>query len=62
LAADQSKQTELQDLATQFEAFQQAKNTEHQIMVQKTIQLETDVDTLKRQLGQLVVLIKKRLA
>jgi hypothetical protein len=44
-----------------FQAFEQTKNTQHQAMVEKTIQLETDVDTLKKQLGQLVVLIKKRL-
>jgi CheY-like chemotaxis protein len=62
VATDRANQTKLQDLTATFEAFQQAKNGEHQAMVEKTIKLETDVDTLKKQLGQLIVLIKKRLA
>jgi CheY-like chemotaxis protein len=62
VATDRANQTKLQDLTATFEAFQQAKNGEHQAMFEKTIKLETDVDTLKKQLGQLIVLIKKRLA
>jgi CheY-like chemotaxis protein len=58
----QSQQTELQDLIARFEAEQQSKDAQHQATVQKTIELETEVDTLKKQLGQLIVLIKKRLA
>jgi CheY-like chemotaxis protein len=62
LAAGQSQRTELQDLAAQFEAFQQTKSTAHQPTIEKVIQLETEVDTLKKQLGQLIVLIKKKFA
>ncbi len=61
LASNQSQQAEIQDLTTKFEAYQQLKNTEQQALIQKVIQLETEVDTLKKQLGQLIVLIKKRL-
>ncbi len=61
-AASQSHQAELQTLAAQFEAFQQSKGTAHQPTIEKVIQLETEVDTLKKQLGQLIVLIKKKLA
>ena len=57
----QSQQTELQGLIARFEAEQQRKDAQHQETVQKTIELETEVDTLKKQLGQLIVLIKKRL-
>jgi CheY-like chemotaxis protein len=61
-AASQSHQAELQNLAAQFETFQQSKGTAHQPTIEKVIQLETEVDTLKKQLGQLIVLIKKKLA
>ncbi len=61
LAANQSQQVEVMELAAKFEAFQQTKNTENQATIQKVIQLETEVDTLKKQLGQLIVLIKKKL-
>jgi DNA-binding response OmpR family regulator len=61
LSARQPYQTELEDLTAKFEAFQQAKAAEHQDSIEKVIKLETDVDTLKKQLGQLIVLIKKRL-
>jgi CheY-like chemotaxis protein len=57
----QSQQTELQNLIARFEAEQQSKDAQHQETIQKTIELETEVDTLKKQLGQLIVLIKKRL-
>jgi predicted nucleic acid-binding Zn-ribbon protein len=57
----QSQQTELQNLIARFEAEQQRKDAQYQETVQKTIELETEVDTLKKQLGQLIVLIKKRL-
>ena len=61
LAADRSRQTELEGLAAKFEAAQQTQSTEHQIISQRVLQLETEVDTLKKQLGQLIGLIKKRL-
>ena len=62
LVASQSHRAELQDLAAKFESFQQTKNTAHQPTIEKVIQLETEVDTLKKQLGQLIVLIKKKFA
>jgi CheY-like chemotaxis protein len=62
LAASQSQRAELQALAAQFEAFQQVKSSAHQPTIEKVIQLETEVDTLKKQLGQLIVLIKKKFA
>jgi CheY-like chemotaxis protein len=62
LAASQSHSAEIQDLAAKFEAFQQSKGTAHQPTIEKVIQLETEVDTLKKQLGQLIVLIKKKFA
>ncbi len=55
-----SKQAEIQSLTERFETFQHAKDTQHQAVVNKVIQLETEIDTLKKQLGQLVVLIKKK--
>jgi CheY-like chemotaxis protein len=61
IAANRSRHTEFQDLTAKFDAFQQAKNTEHQATIKKVIQLETEVDVLKKQLGQLIVLIKKKL-
>ena len=61
VATNQSQQAEVLELTAKFEAFQQTKNTENQATVQKVIQLETEVDTLKKQLGQLIVLIKKKL-
>jgi CheY-like chemotaxis protein len=61
-ATSQSHQAEFQNLAAQFEAFQQSKGSVHQPTIEKVIQLETEVDTLKKQLGQLIVLIKKKLA
>jgi CheY-like chemotaxis protein len=62
LAASQYQRAEIQALAAQFEAFQQTKTTAHQPTIEKVIQLETEVDTLKKQLGQLIVLIKKKFA
>ena len=62
LAASQSHRAELQDLAAKFESFQQVKSIAHQPTIEKVIQLETEVDTLKKQLGQLIVLIKKKFA
>jgi CheY-like chemotaxis protein len=61
IAANRSRHAEFQDLTAKFDAFQQAKNTEHQSTIKKVIQLETEVDVLKKQLGQLIVLIKKKL-
>jgi CheY-like chemotaxis protein len=61
IAATRSHHAEIQDLTAKFEDFQQSKNTENQATIKKVIQLETEVDTLKKQLGQLIVLIKKKL-
>ena len=57
----QSNRAEIQALSDKFDTFQQAKDTQHQAVVNKVIQLESETDTLKKQLGQLVVLIKKKL-
>jgi DNA-binding response OmpR family regulator len=61
LAADRSRQTEIASLVAKFEAAEQIKSTEGQVISQRVLQLETEVDTLKKQLGQLIVLIKKKL-
>ncbi len=61
VATKRSHATEIQDLMARFEAGRQDRDTEHQATVQKVIHLETEVDTLKKQLGQLIVLIKKKL-
>ena len=61
-AASQTQFVEIQGLAAQLEALQQTKSTEQQATINKVIQLETEVDTLKKQLGQLIVLIKKKFA
>jgi CheY-like chemotaxis protein len=61
VATERSHYAELQDLTARFEAARQDRDTEHQATVQKVIHLETEVDTLKKQLGQLIVLIKKKL-
>jgi CheY-like chemotaxis protein len=61
-ASQQSEQTAIAALTAKFEAERQIHTAESQAVAQKVVQLETDVETLKKQLGQLVVLIKKRLA
>jgi CheY-like chemotaxis protein len=61
ISANQSRQAEIQTLTNRFEALHQAKSNEHQAVVNKMMELETEIDTLKKQLGQLVVLIKKKL-
>jgi CheY-like chemotaxis protein len=61
ISANQSRQAEIQTLTNRFEALHQAKSNEHQVVVNKMMELETEIDTLKKQLGQLVVLIKKKL-
>jgi CheY-like chemotaxis protein len=61
IAANRSNHAELQALTAKFETFQESKNVEHQATIKKVIQLETEVDVLKKQLGQLIVLIKKKL-
>jgi CheY-like chemotaxis protein len=61
ISANQSRQAEIQTLTNRFEALHQAKSNEHQTVVNKMMELETEIDTLKKQLGQLVVLIKKKL-
>jgi hypothetical protein len=62
VATERSHSAELQDLTARFAAARQEQDTEHQVTVQKVIRLETEVDTLKKQLGQLIVLIKKKFA
>jgi CheY-like chemotaxis protein len=59
--AEQSHQAQIQELTARFEAFQHDNDTARQDSIEKVIKLETEVDTLKKQLGQLIVLIKKRL-
>jgi CheY-like chemotaxis protein len=61
LATERAQQAQIQELTARFEAFAQTKNTDPQATAEKVIHLETEIDTLKKQLGQLVVLIKKRL-
>jgi CheY-like chemotaxis protein len=62
VATDRAHAAEIQDLMARFEATRQDRDPEqHQATVQKVIRLETEVDTLKKQLGQLIVLIKKKL-
>jgi CheY-like chemotaxis protein len=61
LATDRAQHAQIQELAAKFAMFEQAKQTENPAHAEKIMQLETEVDTLKKQLGQLVVLIKKRL-
>jgi CheY-like chemotaxis protein len=58
---DRSKQTEIQELITKFAEFEQGKEAEHKVVINKVMELEGEIDTLKKQLGQLVVLIKKKL-
>lgn len=62
ISVSQARQIEIQDLNQKFAAIEQSKSNEHQAIVSKVIGLETEIDTLKKQLGQLVVLIKKKLA
>jgi CheY-like chemotaxis protein len=59
--ADRSRQAEIESLAAKFEAAQQTRSTEDQVISPRVLQLEAEVDTLKKQLGQLIVLIKKKL-
>ncbi len=53
--------SEIQHLSDKLAALQQSKDTEHRAVIAKVMELETEIDTLKKQLGQLVVLIKKKL-
>jgi CheY-like chemotaxis protein len=61
LATERAQHAQIQELTAKFAEFDRAKITENQATAQKVIKLETEIDTLKKQLGQLVVLIKKRL-
>ncbi len=61
LAADRDRAAAIEQLSAQYAADRQTQQLAHDATVQQVIKLETDVDTLKKQLGQLVVLIKKRL-
>jgi DNA-binding response OmpR family regulator len=58
---DRISQSEIQDLKDKLAALQQSKDTEHRAVIAKVMELENEIDTLKKQLGQLVVLIKKKL-
>jgi CheY-like chemotaxis protein len=60
-AITQSDRAEIQALNAKFDTFQHAKDAQHQAVINKVIQLESETDTLKKQLGQLVLLIKKKL-
>jgi CheY-like chemotaxis protein len=60
-AADRSHQTQLHELTARFETLQHDNDVDRQDSIEKVIKLETEVNTLKKQLGQLIVLIKKRL-
>jgi CheY-like chemotaxis protein len=62
ISADRAHQAAIQDLTARFEAFQHVQPTTNQPMNDQTIELRADVDTLKKQLGQLIVLIKKKFA
>ncbi len=59
--AEQSQQTQLHELTARLEALQHDNDVDRQDSIAKVIKLETEVDTLKKQLGQLIVLIKKKL-
>ena len=61
VTVDRSKYTEIQDLTTKFEVFKQKKDLEDQAVANKVVEMETEINTLKKQLGQLVILIKKKL-
>jgi CheY-like chemotaxis protein len=61
LTIERTKQVEIQELTDRMATFQQTKDTEHRTLVAKVMELETEIDTLKKQLGQLVGLIKKKL-
>ncbi|WP_396135086.1 response regulator [Chamaesiphon sp. OTE_8_metabat_110] len=60
-AAEQSHQTQLHELTARLGSLQHDNDVDRQDSIEKVIKLETEVDTLKKQLGQLIVLIKKRL-
>lgn len=62
LKADRDRVTAIEQLTAQFEIDRQTQQFTQDATTQQIIKLETDVDTLKKQLGQLIVLIKKRLA
>jgi CheY-like chemotaxis protein len=61
VATEQNHQAELHNLTAKFEALQPLTASGDPDTTEKIIKLETEVDTLKKQLGQLIVLIKKRL-
>ena len=61
LKADRDRATAIEQLTAQFEIDRQTQQFTQDATTEQIIKLETDVDTLKKQLGQLVVLIKKRL-
>ena len=55
------RQADIQNFNNKFATLQQLKNPEDRSLINKVSELETEIDILKKQLGQLVVLIKKRL-
>jgi two-component system response regulator len=60
-ALQQARQADKDLFAAQIDEFIQAQAAERQGFTGKITTLEDEVDTLKKQLGQLVVLIKKKL-
>ena len=61
LKVDRERVTAIEQLTAQFEIDIQTQQFAQDATAQQVIKLETDVDTLKKQLGQLIVLIKKKL-
>ncbi|WP_373540723.1 response regulator [Chamaesiphon sp.] len=61
LQVDRDRVTAIEQLTAQLEFDRQTQQFTQDATAQQTIELKTDIDTLKKQLGQLVVLIKKRL-
>jgi CheY-like chemotaxis protein len=56
-----ARQSDKQVFANQIEEFLQAQADEREGFKNKIVELDSEIETLKKQLGQLVVLIKKKL-
>jgi CheY-like chemotaxis protein/predicted nucleic acid-binding Zn-ribbon protein len=56
-----ARQSDKQVFANQIEEFLQAQADEREGFKNKMVELDSEIETLKKQLGQLVVLIKKKL-
>lgn len=61
LSIEGLRQADIQNFNNKFATLQQSKTPEDRSLLNKVSELETEIDILKKQLGQLVVLIKKRL-